>query len=437
LNREIETILEDLRNTSVEIQRVIPAYSALTDLKPVTAEKIRGLVDSETLLLEFALGDEISYLWLVSDQKVLSFDLPGRSQIEKIALEALNKITERNRSKVEKRIPVRIQRERDADKEYMQLSKQLSRILLGPVANQLASKRLVIVADGVLQYFPFSALPRPELPIGSDQWEPLILNHEVVVLPSASALSSIRETLSNRTPAPQLLAVITDPVYEPKPKKDQQNGARGTASARTGLALRQLGFAKREIRAIKDSVRKADPEAELKIWDRFEANLKNATSAELKMYRIIHYSAHGKLDGSRPESSGIVLALYDAGGKPVPDFFMGLRDVYHLRLFADLVVLSACESALGKEVKGEGIVGLTRGFMYAGSKRVVSSLWEVDEFQTSDLMALLYQNLLEQHMTVPSALQAAQVFMWQKRKLPPYYWAAFHMQGEWQGKLRP
>lgn len=439
LNREIEGILEELRNNRVKLERTNPEYVALADLKPLPTGKIEGLVDPETLLLEFALGDERSYLWLVSNQRVLSFELPSRSKIEGLAVEAIKRVTERNRTSTEKRIAARIKRERAADLDYLRLSKNLSQILMGQTADKLGSKRLVIVADGALQYFPFSALPSPDQ-ANNRAWEPLIVKHEIVVLPSASVLSSIRETLGDRAAAPQLMAVLTDPAYELKPNRtgnDQQNDARRTASAQTGLALHQLGFAKREIRAIKESVRKVDPQAEVKVWDGPNVNLKNATSDELKRYRIIHYSAHGKLDSSRPESSGIVLSLYDHQGKPTPDFFMGLKDVYHMKLSADLVVLSACESALGKEVKGEGVVGLTRGFMYAGSRRVVSSLWEVDEFQTADLMARFYQHLLEGNEPTASALRLSQLFMWQTLKLPPYYWAAFQLQGEWRGKLRP
>jgi CHAT domain-containing protein len=439
INREIDRIVEDLQNVRVDIQKASPQYAALVNPETLTSEQIRGLLDTDTLLLEFALGDERSYLWLISDKNVTAFELKGRhEEIEDLVRKALDQITERNRSKNEKLIPRRIKQERDADRNYMALSRTLSRMLLGQVVDQLESKRLAIVADGALQHLPFGALPEP---LGEDNaWEPLILRHEIVILPSASALSAVRSQIRDREPAPQLLAMLTNPTYELKGREARGRGRDKTkrdASSRTGLPLNQLSFVQREIKAIKESIERANPEAEWKIWEGPDANRTNATSDVLSKYRIVHYSTHGKLYSSRPELSGIVLSLYDRQGRPQPDFFMSLGDVYNMKLSADLVVLSACESALGKEIKGEGVIGLTRGFMYAGAGRVVSSLWEVDDFHTADLMGRFYQQMLENKLPPPAALKATQAFMWQKLKLPPYYWAAFQLQGEWRGVLRP
>jgi CHAT domain-containing protein len=164
----------------------------------------------------------------------------------------------------------------------------------------------------------------------------------------------------------------------------------------------------------------------------FTASRTTATSPELQQYRIVHFATHGLLNTEHPELSGLVLSLVDEQGRP-QDGFLRLHDLYNLKLPADLVVLSACQTALGKEIKGEGLVGLTRGFMYAGAPRVVASLWRVSDSATAALMTHFYQGVLKQGMRPAAALRAAQLAMLKnKRWQAPYYWAPFVLQGEWR-----
>jgi CHAT domain-containing protein len=193
-----------------------------------------------------------------------------------------------------------------------------------------------------------------------------------------------------------------------------------------------LAFAKDEITELEKAYAKLGKRKAIKKLTQFEATRTNATSSELNDFRVIHYSAHGVADDLRPEATGIYFTRYDRQGKPIASF-VGLDDVYGLKLSADLVVLSACETALGKNVRGEGIVGLTRGFMYAGSASVLSSLWEVNEFHTANLMGLFYKELFAGKQPPPAALRLAQREMW-RQNLPPYYWAGFNLQGEWRLK---
>jgi CHAT domain-containing protein len=164
----------------------------------------------------------------------------------------------------------------------------------------------------------------------------------------------------------------------------------------------------------------------------FLASRATATSSALAEYRIIHFATHGLLNSRHPELSGIVLSLVNERGVQ-QDGFLRLQDVYNLKLPVELVVLSACQTALGKEIRGEGLVGLTRGFMYAGAPRVVASLWKVDDKATAELMKLFYGGMLgEKHLRPSEALRAAQVTMCKQKKWQaPYYWAAFVLQGEW------
>ncbi len=164
----------------------------------------------------------------------------------------------------------------------------------------------------------------------------------------------------------------------------------------------------------------------------FAANRATALGSNLSQYRIIHFATHGLLNSQHPELSGIVLSLVDKEGLP-QDGFLRLHDIYNLKLAADLVVLSACKTGLGKEIKGEGLVGLTRGFLYAGAPRVVASLWKVDDRATAELMKLFYQRMLRDSLRPAAALRKAQIDMWkQPRWAAPYYWAGFTLQGEWK-----
>jgi CHAT domain-containing protein len=165
----------------------------------------------------------------------------------------------------------------------------------------------------------------------------------------------------------------------------------------------------------------------------FDASKATANDPKLAQYRILHFATHGLLDSAHPELSGVVLSLVDPDGCP-RDGFLRLHEIYNLKLPADLVVLSACQTGLGKEIRGEGLVGLTRGFMYAGAKSVVASLWKIDDRATAALMKRFYEGMLgAARLTSAEALRKAQIEMWKTGNWNhPYYWAAFVLQGEWK-----
>jgi CHAT domain-containing protein len=288
----------------------------------------------------------------------------------------------------------------------------------------------VVVADGALEFIPFGLLPAGG--------RPLVAQHEVVHLPSASALAVVRAGLSGRTPAPKALAVFADPVFEAGDPRVHSSGAsrsmpRGAPASRGGqesmLRLPRLPFSRREARDVLALV----PVTERKEALDFEANRDVATRADLAEYRIVHFATHGLIDGAHPQLSGLVLSLVDPSGRPRPGFLSAI-DVFNLKLSADLVVLSACRTALGREVRGEGLVGLTRGFMYAGAPRVVASLWTVDDAATAELMRRFYQAMLGPRSLAPTAaLREAQLAVrGLSRWRHPHYWAGFVLQGEWR-----
>jgi CHAT domain-containing protein len=191
--------------------------------------------------------------------------------------------------------------------------------------------------------------------------------------------------------------------------------------------LERLAASRREAEAV---FRLAGPVRTFAALD-FDASRETALGEDVAAAGILHIASHGLLNSRHPELSGVVLSLVDRHGRP-RDGFLQTRDIYKLRLSADLVVLSACQTALGKEVRGEGLLGLSRGFMYAGAPRVVASLWKVPDRATSELMKQFYRGILEKRLTPAAALAAAQRTIRRERMwADPYYWAAFTLQGDW------
>ena len=169
----------------------------------------------------------------------------------------------------------------------------------------------------------------------------------------------------------------------------------------------------------------------------FSATRDDLLKTDLSHYSILHFATHGFLDPKRPENSGLVLSTVDRQGQEL-NGFVGLQDIYQLRAPVDLVVLSACQTGLGKDVRGEGLIGLTRGFMYAGAKSVVASLWKVDDEATAELMKQFYENMLQKGMPPAAALREAQNTIRQRPEWSaPYYWGAFTLQGEYRNVIKP
>ena len=434
LRKEISNLEDEFQQVQAAIRQKSPEYAELTQPQPLGLKQIQAQLDADTLLLEYSLGAERSYLWAVTPNSLKTYVLPGQAALEKIAKQVSQNLAARS---VVDSVETRAQRNAriaQADRDFESAAAELSRMILAPVAGELGTKRLVIVADGALQYVPFAALTAAER-------RPLIVDHELVSLPSASAFAVQRQNLANREPAPKTLAVIADPVFspgDPRLKKEAETVAQNetrslehlpaTAAGGARLTIPRLPFTRWEADQILGVARAG---SNLKALD-FRANRAMATSGELSKYRYVHFATHGYLDTTRAGLSAIVLSMFDENGKP-QDGFLRTHDIYNLKLPAELVVLSACETGLGKDVQGEGLEGLTRGFMYAGARRVVVSLWNVNDKATAALMQRLYTGMLRTNKTPAAALRAAQIEMlragqWQA----PYYWAAFVIQGEWK-----
>jgi CHAT domain-containing protein/tetratricopeptide (TPR) repeat protein len=446
LSKEISELEDQHRQAQAAIRKSSPAYAALTQPQPLGLKEIQKQLDRGTMLLEYSLGDERSYVWTITPTSSKSHELPSREVIEKAARQVYGLLTARSQFKTGETAQLKQERIALADSQLSMSVKNLSEMVLGPIGSELGVERLVIVADGALQYVPFAALSSVSgQPADAASYRPLIQDHEVISLPSASALAIQRQGLLNRKLAPNNVAIIADPVFSAAdervaaaartvaPRRVPGDGAAETRilehlSDDSGLIIRRLKFTRQEA----DQILAEAPRAKnLKAID-FKANRATATGGELSKYRYVHFATHGFIDSERSDLSAIVLSLVDESGKP-QDGFLRAHEIYNLNLPAELVVLSACETGLGKEIKGEGLVGLTRGFMYAGARRVVVSLWNVNDKATADLMARFYRGMLREKKTPAAALRAAQVEMsHQKQWQSPYYWAAFTLQGEWR-----
>ena len=460
VEKDLASLLEGYESVRMQIRASSPRYSALTQPQLLAVSEIqRQVLDDDSILLEYFLTNEASYLWAVTSTCQSSYVLPGRLEIEQAAQSVYNLLTARNRRSDGESLQQKKARISRADAEYDEAAEVLSRMLLGPVAGELGRKRLLIVGEGVLQFIPFGALPVPDAPDRSPTRRgearprpgppPLLLDHEIAYLPSASVLASYRRAGRNEGPPIKTIAILADPVFTSDDPRistghDVENEARLSAkksilaqdaagllnsASEAGLdRFQRLRFTRDEADAI---AALAAPEKRLSALD-FAASRDTLQTAGLSDYRIIHFATHGLLNSRHPELSGLVLSLVDERGRPQDGFF-GLGEVFNLNLNADLVVLSGCKTGLGAEIKGEGLVGLTRGFMHAGASSVAASLWSVEDRATSELMKRFYQGILGNGRTPAAALRAAQESMLRdKRWEAPYYWAAFTLQGEWK-----
>ena len=429
IDKQRLTLLQQYQQIQTQIRTTSPRYAALTQPQPLTLPEIqKQILDDNTILLQYAIGKDRSYLWVISQKGLTSYELAKRADIETAARNFRDTVTN--------------PRLRNVTQKVAEASANLSQLILQPAADQLGDKRLLIVPDGVLHYTPFPALTISQT-AGQNANIPLITKHEIIILPSASTLGILRQNYGDRKPPNQTLAILADPVFSPDDErikgkltketteKLESNNLglnRSLRASNLGWPPNRLPFTRQEAQTILGLVPSASSSQKID----FNASRTTATDGSLANYQIIHFATHGIANSQNPELSGILMSMVDDKGNPV-NGFLRLTDIFNLKLSANLVVLSACQTGLGQNIKGEGMVGLTRGFMYAGAQRIAVSLWNVDDEGTSVLMQKFYQKMLQQKLAPAAALRAAQMEMIEQEKWKsPYYWAAFTLQGEWK-----
>jgi CHAT domain-containing protein len=308
---------------------------------------------------------------------------------------------------------------------------------------------LIVVSDGMLNKLPLSLLPFPTKNEQASEI-PLIFENEIIYQPSALSLELLEKNQKQQLPTENVV-VFSDPIFTELDEriKKKDSTPESTGENQTLGSLVDWGFREKPLGARKDFLRleftrdEAEHIAEIvgkpltKILSGEEANTKNSSALMLKNYQIIHFATHAEINEQYPEFSGIVLSLYDEKGTS-QNGFLRLSDIYGLQLSSSLVILSSCNSGRGKEIKGEGVISLTQGFIQAGSKSVVSTLWKVHDKATAQFMKYFYEGIITKKLTPSKALQEAQIQMRQNSNYKsPFFWAPFTLQGEFRYPIIP
>lgn len=410
LSRELDDLDLQYQSLSSEIAAKASHPSGMAPA-PLSAHRVRELLDGDTVLLEFALGETRSYLWAVTPREVQWFPLPPRAAIEKLARPVVALAGSR-RTRLAKP---------DLEAQYRAAATALSRVLFAPVAGLIANQRLMLSLDGILHYVPFAALPspgRPDTPLG--------IAHEISGIPSASTLAALRSASPAASDGPFRIALFADPVFSGDPRIDRRMMNR---EKNDGVALARLPFSLREAEYIGRAAQGASV-----LWRvGFAASKKTLADDAVRQSAVLHFATHTRIDNAHPELSGIFLSQVDRSGAP-QDGLLSLYEIYDLHLPVELAVLSGCATGLGRAVPGDGFVGLTKAFFYAGAARVLVSLWPVDDEGTALFMRAFYGELLKPGSPSPvRALRAAREALWRNpRWKDPAYWSGFSLEGEWR-----
>jgi CHAT domain-containing protein len=423
--RALTRLREQHQQLTQELQKQNPHYNQIKETTNYSVQQVQELIveDNETILLEYLLGKNASYVWAITRNGVQVYELPKADVIT----DAVGVVYEL------------LAREPDdeTEKRLSKASSNLANMVLTPLTYQSNIKRVIVVADGALNYIPFQLLPAPS-------GNPLVANYEIVNAPSASILGQLREEKQERPANTKVLAAFGDAVFRSNYtqfKNSEPDEVIASASTERGLEVAADSLDPDEIRSLVYSKFELDYLRNIAGQGAFVATGFKASRAVLEKtdfssYAILHFATHGLLDPKNPKKLGFYLSMVNKAGQD-EDGFITMQDVYNLRVPVSLVVLSACRTGLGEDVRGEGLIGLTRGFMHAGASSVVASLWKVDDEATAELMKYFYTNMLKNGMRPAAALREAQNTLRQDPHWSsPHYWAGFTLQGEFKESIR-
>jgi len=460
LDAELEKLQAEYEEIENQIRTASPRYATLTANKPMTLSEVQqNVLDDQTVLVEYALQADESYLFAVSKGAVSLFKLPSRANVDKLAMDLRAQLIP---SKLQRRIVgidvaeanrglgIASSAPEDAA-PFVAASNGLYKAVLEPAAGMIGEKRLMVVADGALNYIPFEVLLKTGDSGDFSSLGYLVKTNEVIYAPSASVVGAIKQQRTKATGKAML--IIADPVFnsnDARAKKGATPAANdaevrglgiqaslsdvaGTTPAAPGAAMEGLPLARLNGTRIEaDQISKLAKASggQADVWLDLDASEDNIDTRDVSKYRVIHVATHGLLNAERPQFTGVVLSLV---GNKTNDGFVRTDEVFNLRLGSPLVMLSACETGLGKEKRGEGVMGLTRAFMYAGAPTVGVSLWSVADKSTADLMTDFYKRLFAADTTTSSsALRGAQLAMISGKKYSaPFFWAPFVLVGDW------
>ena len=469
LESELEKLQIEFEEIENQIRTASPRYANLTAGKPLSLAEVQSTVlDDQTALLEYSLGRNASYAWAVTKSQVSLYKLPARPVIDKLATELRAQLIP---SKLQRRIvgiDVMADNQRglgvsatpfaEDAAAFVVASSALYKAVFEPAATVLGEKRLLIVADGALNYVPFEALVKSPATADYSSLPYLIKSNEIIYAPSASVVGAIRQQNINREG--RSILVLADPVFNSNDARAKGAGSAATAGDTRGLGIQsaladvagapasadagnvkmqglplaRLAGTRTEAEQIVKLAKASGTQADT--WLDLDASEDNVDTRDISKYRVLHIATHGLLNAERPQFTGVVLSLV---GNKNEDGFLRTDEVFNLRLGSPLVMLSACETGLGKEKRGEGVMGLTRAFMYAGAPTVGVSLWSVADKSTAELMTDFYKRLLGPStansgaLSASAAMRDAQLAMISGKKYSaPFYWSPFVLVGDWR-----
>jgi CHAT domain-containing protein len=416
LKTKLATAENELEAFRLELRRANPHYASVESPQPIKSENIANdLLGSGTALIEFVLGDQKSFAWVVSQNKIFSVLLPPRKEIETALAEYRELLSEKVSSLTAAQAVTKLKAK----------GRAVSQRIFQPLEAYLSTaSKLVIVSDGALSYLPFETLvteskPASGQPASGQKASPsifLIERFAISYAPSASALAALNVVRKEAPAEVKGIVAFGDPDYE---AAEQAGGP-----IERGFDFRRLPYTRTEV----NEIAALFPASQARIYLGPEASEEKVKAENLSRFRYVHLAAHGMIDEEYPVRSGIILS---AARDSKEDGALQMSEVMRLKLNADLVTLSACRTGLGKLLNGEGIIGLTRSFLYAGADSVVVSLWNVNDIATASLMKTFYKHL-QQGMPKDEALRRAKLELIKGQKQAwqhPYYWAPFVLIG--------
>lgn len=432
LRKRIEQADGEREQLDSQIRRSNPRYAALKYPTTIDLKQTQAMLDEKTVLLEYQIGDDASFLFAVGKNDFQIVKLPNEKTLRDSIKSLRSGITAPTRT---------------ALGNYLTGRRELYKILLAPVENLLKGKsKIIVAADGALNYLPFEVLLRSEQETGLDKLSYLVRDFDIFYTPSASVLANLQSGGNNQTAKPmKSFLAFAAPDYAAK--TDERNTlarrTRDLYGEKNVWKLIDLPNTKIEV----GEIARLFPAGQATVLEGAQASEKQVKAEGfLSRYRYLHFAVHGLVDEQKPQFSSLVLSLPKAGeqaksdnqskdlnpqSENEEDGLLQTSEIFNLRLNADLVTLSACETGLGQELRGEGIIGLTRAFFYAGTPSVLESLWKVDDASTAELMTAFYASLNKNGgRDKASALREAQLKLIKgNRYAHPYYWAAFVLQG--------
>jgi CHAT domain-containing protein/tetratricopeptide (TPR) repeat protein len=424
LDRRLRALRDEHALLMGQVLADSPDWSALLTAGPATLEEIRAelLADGKTQLVSFFVGEEGSYAWVVGPDSVHVEPLPAAARIEGLARRAADLLARSEQPHLRLQAELTVER--------------LAQEVWHPLIPHLTARRIVLAKDGALHLVPFAAFPLPAESGSSEQ--PLTVDRfELVEVPSASAAVVLLRRHVDRPDPPRMVAVVADPVFERADERFRSGTLARTAGPSKTVAPAAAGSPDTMKRGSLGPLERLTGSAEearfletlvpdLHVATDFAASRDLLLSGELRDFRVLHFSGHGLGEDGL---SGILLSVFDRSGREV-DGLVQPYEIQGLGLSAELVVLSACRTAVGEEVQGEGLLGTSRAFLLSGASQVLASLWDVDDEATAELMKRFHEAYLREGLPPAQALQEAQRSMRSSsRWRAPHYWAGFVLQG--------